>query len=210
MTNIVQELQQDLLNPNVKLSSTLNKAYLIARKLEIPDFRDFIEKEIKGYPDDKNIPDYRVIHGVLKGRNIFRGWEQVLNVPPEMEEELAAARLTCPISEMEAIVDTDGDNNMVHIPLASVAGSKLLGVAVPMAVFFTTYKISAILETVRHLLLEWAIALEKNGILGEGLSFSEKDMALAQSIPQVSRITVTASAGATVNIGSTDNSINNA
>lgn len=209
MPSIVKELQKDLLNSETNLSTALNKAYFIARRLNIPDFLTFIENEINGYTDPDKLPAYRMTHGVLKAKNPFRGWEAVQGIPSEIEPELTSVKMFWPIAEMEAVLTSDRDNNDMMIQLSSTAGNHLLSIPMPMAIFFTTYKISAAIEAVRHLLLDWALKLEENGILGEDLSFTDVELATAQRSSDISSVHITAGAGSTINIGSTDNSINN-
>jgi len=45
--------------------------------------------------------------------------------------------------------------------------------------------ISNIIERVKNKILDWAITLEENGILGDGLSFTSEEKTKAQSEPQI-------------------------
>ncbi len=208
MASIVIDLQKELMDPNASLLSALNKAYFIARKLKISESREFIENEIKGYPDANNLPEYREIHGVLKAFNPMRGWIYIQCPDFETEKTLSTVHLTSSIAELEASLSAGKENNTLMSPLSSVANN-MLTIPMQMAVFYTRYAISAILGTVRHNLLEWALKLEENGILGENLSFTNEEISKAQKNPEISSISIIASAGSTVNIASTDNSIIN-
>lgn len=42
-----------------------------------------------------------------------------------------------------------------------------------------------ILSAVRNRILEWSIVLEENGIIGEGVSFTEKEKNVAQTTPTI-------------------------
>lgn len=46
----------------------------------------------------------------------------------------------------------------------------------------STSEFRRIIEHVRNRLLEWALELEKKGILGENMSFNEKEKSTAQNI----------------------------
>lgn len=63
--SIVIELQKAAIDSNSDILSLLRKAYLVARKLEISDFQEWISSELNGYEDYDKIPDYRMITGNL-------------------------------------------------------------------------------------------------------------------------------------------------
>ena len=70
MAGLVSELQRDALDTNVKVSELLRKAYVVATKLNIPDFKNWIQKELNGYGFDKDeIPNYRLLTGEIKYYN---------------------------------------------------------------------------------------------------------------------------------------------
>lgn len=45
--------------------------------------------------------------------------------------------------------------------------------------------INDIIEQVKNKILDWAIVLEENGIMGEGISFTTEEKSRAQSEPQI-------------------------
>ena len=53
MSSIIQEIQQDIIEESVSLSSILRKFFLVVKKLELQEFENWIESELNGY-DDKN------------------------------------------------------------------------------------------------------------------------------------------------------------
>jgi YD repeat-containing protein len=61
MQDIINSIQEDILNPNVKLSNILLKAKVLAYQLENDEFKQWIRQEINGYEDEDNIPNYRFI-----------------------------------------------------------------------------------------------------------------------------------------------------
>lgn len=58
MSAIVLELQQDALNPSVSALNLLRKALVVATKLNIEEFQQWIELELNGYKGAP-IPEYR-------------------------------------------------------------------------------------------------------------------------------------------------------
>ena len=56
---IVIQLQREALDENVDIETLLRKAYLVARKLQLKDFEEWISSEQNGYNGD--VPDYRTV-----------------------------------------------------------------------------------------------------------------------------------------------------
>lgn len=61
MGGIVLELQQEALSKDANIESLLRKAYVIAKKLKLKEFEDWIKQEQDGYETD--VPQYRYIGG---------------------------------------------------------------------------------------------------------------------------------------------------
>jgi hypothetical protein len=78
MSSVVLELQRDALDKNVGVSDLLRKALVVARKLSLHDFQAWVENELNGYRDTFNIPDYREMHGQVRGFNPYRGWLPIM------------------------------------------------------------------------------------------------------------------------------------
>lgn len=53
-----------------------------------------------------------------------------------------------------------------------------------MAVHVSKTAAADIIEKVKNTLLEWTLELEAKGILGEGMSFNDKEKEIAKTIPQ--------------------------
>ena len=59
MAKIVIELQHEALKSNFDIMNLLRKAYLVARKLKLQEFEDWINNELNGYKDlEKNLWSY--------------------------------------------------------------------------------------------------------------------------------------------------------
>ena len=106
MGSMILELQDDALDREVRVSDLLRKALVVARKLSLQEFQEWIEKELKGYPEGpENIPDYRMLYGKVRAWNPLRGWEPVFFENSEMGERLSQRKIAAPIAELEYLVD---------------------------------------------------------------------------------------------------------
>ena len=85
MASIVLELQEEVLSPNCDIVTVLRKAHLIAVKLKLSDFDQWIQYELNGYPDKKSCPEYRKVRGTLKYLNQYYGWCPIIIPNNEIE-----------------------------------------------------------------------------------------------------------------------------
>lgn len=74
MTSVVVDLQTEAMSRSVPISDLLRKALVVARKLRVDDFREWIELELSGYGTSGDIPDYRETTGQVKAWNPYNGW----------------------------------------------------------------------------------------------------------------------------------------
>ena len=104
MSSLVQELQQDALNSSVSTLELLRKALVVATKLNIPEFEEWIEFELSGYSNGKNIPSYRYIVGPVKGWNPFNGWLPILGDDEEIMSQISKMPIQQSIAELEDLM----------------------------------------------------------------------------------------------------------
>ena len=107
---LVLELQRDALNPEISVLLLLRKALVVARKLNIQEFQQWVEKELNGYPEISYLPQYRFMFGELKARNPYVGWIPVI-VNPQIHEFISKQPVLQPISEIETLIETGKDKN---------------------------------------------------------------------------------------------------
>lgn len=101
-----------------------------------------------------------------------------------------------PIAELIALLEK---GSLLHFPLPQHIAIDLMAdisSASPPTLVVPYTEIVRILDTVRNRVLEWALELEKKGIIGKGMTFSKKEREVAD---QVTYQTIT-------NIGNMQNS----
>lgn len=59
MAGIVLELQKEVLSSNCDIVNVLRNAHLIAVKLKLSDFDQWIQYKLNGYPNKESYPEYR-------------------------------------------------------------------------------------------------------------------------------------------------------
>ncbi len=86
VTSIVLELQRDALNREVPISDLLRKAFVVAKKLKITEFENWVTHELNGYENAEDIPKYRQVNGKVQVWNLYHGWQPVIFQDHKTEE----------------------------------------------------------------------------------------------------------------------------
>ena len=84
MGSLVLELQRDSLDSSVAISGLLRKALVVAHKLQIREFEEWVTRELDGYQNAAEVPQYRQIQGSVRVWNPFHGWQPVLHENPNV------------------------------------------------------------------------------------------------------------------------------
>jgi len=174
---LVEELQRDALNANVRVSDLLRKAKTIAHKLDLPELAEWVESELNGYPSTASVPEYRIVKGQVKGRNPFHGWQPVLFDDENIEDAFSKQPIGQKVAELEDVSARSKNGNLM-VPLSTQAKQLLMrttGMEMDFAIVVSTSVPVGILDAVRNALLDWSLKLEKSGIRGDGMSFSNEE-----------------------------------
>ena len=170
--SIVLELQKELYNDKISAEEALRKAYVISKKLSIDNMSEWIDEELNGYQDMKKIPTYRNVDGVLEAFNPYHGWQPLLFQNSSEKKLYDNINLYLSISEIEAIIKDNKD-----IVCLYTSGTTYLMNIVNTKVRFkaSVHKFVGITSRIKNIILEWALQLEENGILGEEFSFTQEE-----------------------------------
>lgn len=180
---IVLELQREALDENISIEALLRKAYLVARKLKLTDFEEWLKQEKNGYIHD--IPKYREIVGEVKGWNPYAGW-----VPIVFQADIANIVSKMPVpNSISSLVDvyslSDGSIKLsINGVLTDMFNDMIESMPTKYAFFSSRSEIYRIMSTVRDKILDWSLLLEENGIVGEEMTFTdyEKQVALETQV----------------------------
>ncbi len=185
MDSIIIELQHDVLNRNVSTSDVLRKALVVATKLNLSVFEEWITSELNGYGDGAEVPEYRVLSGQVMAQNPYRrDWMPVVFHNAETAERMSKIALNHPIAEIDGMLNTSRSRVDFTFPreleLKIMEGFGLPG---PPVRCFDRSGLDKIMDVVRTAILNWMLRLEKDGIFGKQLSFTkeEKDTVMAKS-----------------------------
>lgn len=178
MSGLVLELQRDSLDPNSKTSDLLRKALVVATKLEIQDIEDWINNELNGYKNEDETPDYRQFQGEIKYWNQRHGWCPVIISEPKTNKLLTNRANTQAIAEIELLEDSSKNDKMLYMQIPQEIEAFLMEnmdfTAKPYF-FVNPVQVKGVIDSVRNIILKWTLKLEKDGILGEDMTFSKEE-----------------------------------
>lgn len=185
MTSLVHELQQEALDPNVKVSDLLRKALVVSKKLGISEIEAWINKELNGYEGGKYTPEYRLAYGRVMVDDPYRGMVPVIFTHHEQEERLSKMPLISAAAHLEHLYGDGSSNSTILLSYLPEFGQKLMesmGSRVPPVLQVQLSEVYKVLDAIRNTILNWALKLEEDGILGDGMAFSKEEKETANGV----------------------------
>ncbi|MEF9443331.1 hypothetical protein OWS73_33475 [Burkholderia sp. 1B3(2022)] len=180
--SIVLELQDLASDGDHDINDLLRKTLMVATKLEVKEFRAWATAELHGYTGEarKTLPPYRLIRGEMSLYHPTLGPVAFRALPQQLYNELVLINVTESVASLIHLLDRERTDSVVYdfspeqerilrsLPVESLKRFRATRTV-------AKNRIMALLDAVRTTILEWALTLEKDGIMGEGLSFSEKE-----------------------------------
>src|SRR5262249_16778866 len=132
-----------------------------------------------GYKDKSKIPDYRELRGNPVSYSPYYGWNRMMtyNLDPDQVDDITTFRFHQPISHFETSPNDKGDSIFVtyNPDVEGILTGALHNRAMPALEFHRT-QYQGVLDAVRNIVLEWTLRLEKDGVLGEGMTFTSEEV----------------------------------
>lgn len=179
------ELQKDALNNSYDTTSLLRKALVVSKKLGVEEVEGWLNQELNGYTDPEDaLPKYRELHGTLKANNPVRGLIPFRVRSPELSHELCRRRVPHSMAELESTIASNDSGILLMNYPAEIRDHLMQVMDLPMEPFLEVRinQLCAIVDSVRSEILNWALELEKRGVKGEGMTFSNDEKQAAESV----------------------------
>lgn len=187
--SLVAEIQAGALDRNVAVGDLLRRVKLAAAKLKMSDALAWVESELNGYTCEiGDAPRYRVASGTLMGYSPYHG-TRLATGDPQMIAILSLCVFREPVASLEMLINSSGEFLALPIDVKLAKGIRASGSNEIYKVHFSKNVLVGIVDSVRNLVLDWAIKLEDEGILGEGVSFTVEEKRKAADIAQNVHIT---------------------
>ncbi len=180
--NII-EIQRMANDSDVKVSTLLREAKIVASNLNQNDFISWLDKELNGYSKDDKVPEYRVIKGIPQGHNPYRGWIPYFNNDPKSQEIISSRGIGQSVGQLEEILKSDkGSLAVKYPPDVEAQLRKSIRYDIDIQLSIDRAAVVGIIEHVRNIILDWSINLKKAGVPDEPSEFSAKDVADAKEV----------------------------
>lgn len=184
--SLILELQELAARRSSDLTDLLRLCLMAATKLELKAFRAWVKCELDGYPNGDSVPEYRRVRTQLKAKGAFTpGWIPFYVQDRELEVTLLIVPVLQPVSSLEHILNTKGQTCMYALSGQEVhLIHKLAPDTHGMDITKTLDKSQLVdlLDAVRNNILDWALRIEGEGVLGEGMTFTRKEKLMARNI----------------------------
>ncbi|MDH6025477.1 MULTISPECIES: hypothetical protein [Vibrio] len=125
--SILREIQASLISEQPNLSSILLKLRLLAARLGSDTLADWVKYELSGYPDNIELPDYRVVAVSFKGTfsGPFNSGIKNAPIPSALIEKYASdkwthRRLTDGIATIDDLIKSSQDSGSVGLDCANL------------------------------------------------------------------------------------------
>jgi hypothetical protein len=169
--SLLREIQADATNNDVPLETLLRKCRILASRLKNDEFKDWIQSELDGYRNGKELPDYRKMHGHCFGHfsgpfgsGLKNAPIPERNIPDDVRDMLTHIQMRNGIGAIEHLLQSEGGN--LHYPwpadTSAMFGSQIYQNMQMMQAWTDVPKnfIAGILSTVRNRVLNFALEIE--------------------------------------------------
>lgn len=186
---IVLDLQAELLGNDSDIVSILRKAHVIAKKLNLDQIDKWISFELNGYKNCsiEEIPEYRLVRGMLKAKNPYHGLIPVILNSADLESTICERKVPNSISEIINLINTSSDTLVMNLSgEQQLLINQMCNDYLSMEILLILPKsaVQDIVEKVKNAMLEWTLKLEEDGIIGEKMKFTGDEKKAAASLPQ--------------------------
>ena len=164
----------------LSVGELLRKSLVIATKLNLREFKTWVERELNGYADIQQVPDYRTVRGRIIAFNPARGYIPAIIPDVALAELLSVRHETSSAGAIESLVACQGKTLVCDFApdiLTRLMETQRYPLIPQVEITKTSYL--GILDAVRNAILAWSLKLEADGIVGKDMSFSPKEKKLA-------------------------------
>lgn len=179
MATIVEKLQQAALDKDTPVNDLLRRVKFVATKLGLAAVEEWVDHELNGYTSAP--PDYRRVHGMPIAVNPYQGPMPIGGYV----DGISWKTIRDPVSALEALLTSTASGSTLQIGYSNKVREKLdrangeHGWNYYLQV--SPSELKRILDRVRTLVLDWALNLEKTGIMGSEDSFDRVEKEKAQA-----------------------------
>lgn len=187
-TSLVNELLSKALDENCSVPNLVNHAFVVAKKLKVYGFVNWLRLEMNGYEYEYEMPTVR--RCIVEVRTLTRNrWIPIVFEQEEDAKNLSEVFMNLPISTLVSWVD-EGKSE-IELPFSPEYQKDLmvqLDIHQPISRFMSVHQVKFMIDAVKTRIIDWALQLEEEGIVGEGMTFSKAEQEKASHIININTI----------------------
>lgn len=183
MSGLINEIQKGSLDDTVSVESLLRRVKLAASKLKLGALEAWVDSELNGYIGE--VPEHRTLYGQPAAWHQTGGWMPIQIEDAFFADLLSTAKLAQSVGSLRDMIEKSS-SRIFHFPfppelVANV--SKLMSYnTARIVVQIPRGGIVSVLDSVRNKVLDWAIEMERNGVMGEDFSFEPNEVESAKAV----------------------------
>lgn len=169
---LLRDIQDGAVSSTTPVAELLRKCQVLAARLPLPELGDWVRHELDGYPQEAELPPYRVLHGIAKGHflgpfgsGLKNATLPASNLPPDLRDWARRALLRQPIAVLQDLALKPEEGLCVMWPgdlVASVQGRFYENLSLAQAwLQLASSDVKAAVEAVRNRILSFALDAEK-------------------------------------------------
>lgn len=183
MGSLVFELRADACDDNVNILSLLRKARVVSALLKVQTISAWLEHEMEGYELLDDIPDYRKITGRVIYRHPRHGSIPVDVGHAELQGLMSQMAMNNPLSQLQEFTTEPNRGRTLGLAFGPEQCNELRSLLqTPTSEFMLEIPlnlIDRIVSSVRNRIVDFAVELEAQGILGEDATFTREEKLVA-------------------------------
>jgi hypothetical protein len=177
---LILQIQQDVLDRTTSVTDALRKAKLACAKLGLKEFGSWVDKELGGYMEGpvNDLPDYRKVSGRAEAYNPYHGWQPLIFPDAEVARMCSFAPIGMSISAIEESLLEAKSGGFFEFPYPPELENRIrkaMSWGANIRLRLSTPTIGDVVNAVRNIVLEWTIEMEKEGVIGKDLMFTDSD-----------------------------------
>lgn len=195
--NLLDDIRTDLVDDSANLSNTLRKAKILAGTMGLPEFREWVDSELSGYPNKDKVPSYRSFPGLNLGTFLgpFEKVENMVlptyNLPDQVKDFAERLVFVQGVGALEGMLAQKSESFEVSWPqeyvFLSREAMKMVGGMVLVAAHqpVSPYLIVGVLDNVKNKLLDFILGLQKSNVTSESLDKGTVEPEVVRNLFQV-------------------------
>jgi hypothetical protein len=191
-SRLLRRIQEDAVTSSTPIGELLRRCQVFAARVGLSELDAWVRYELNGYPNDAELPEYRVFQGIAKGNflgpfgsGLSNAVLPASNLPEQLRDWATQASLRQPIASLEDVAKDRDGNLTLPWPgdLIKLVQSKFYeGMSLGQAwLEISRSDVTSAIEAVRNRILAFALEAERYTEAGTESTDVEKSARLVQS-----------------------------